>query len=513
MRVTNGMIRNTTLNGLYNNMNLLNKTYAQMATGKKIQTISDDPIIAGRALKLRSTVLETDQYQKNVKEAASWMEVTEAALDNITEILKSIRTKCVQASTGTLDKDDREAIRVDIEQLWKQLHEEANASYGGRYIFSGYKTKDPLFLTEMFEIKGNDLNLKQDMVIGSDTSVAEDSVLKGGSQISKGSVLGKGTELKPEFTLGANTVLSKEDVKELLQIDLEDGKYFFDAPKTLKAGTEITKEQAQALKDDLGIDVGIPAGQDKFTLDKDVVVGNDPKKGLRNDVSKALFGLEGNGTTYTTTVAHEGPATGYTFKGNVTIGAGSTFKGDITTKGNTTLAENSVVAKDSILKEGTKLGKGTLNPNVVGNINGHSIEYEVGTNSTIAVNVQGMDGIMGDIAICLNEIFLTLDSALNGDAINTEDLHKMFTNKLDELDKIISNVSESTSDLGSRMGRLEYTETRLTDKKVTFQNLLSVTEDIDIEETYTNFNVQFATYQSALQATSKIITNTLADYL
>ncbi len=511
MRVTNGMIRNTTLNGLYSNMNLLNKTYAQMVTGKKIQTVSDDPIIAGRALKLKSTVLETDQYQKNVKEAASWMEVTEAALDNITEILKSIRTKCVQASTGTLDKDDREAIRVDIEQLWKQLHEEANASYGGRYVFSGYKTKDPLFLTESFEIKGKDLEIKQDMIIGSDTSVAENSVLKGGSQISKGSVLGEGTVLGTDFTLGANTVLSKEDAKSLLGIDLVDGKYFFDAPKTLKAGTEITKEQAEALNKELGANITIPQGQDKVVLQNNVIV--DKGKSLSNDVSKALFGLEGNGTTYTTTVAHNAPATGYTVQKEITVGAGSTFKGDITTKGNTTLAENSVVAKDSVLKEGTKLGRGTLNPNVVGNINGHSIEYEVGTNSTIAVNVQGMDGIMGDIATCLNEIFLTLDNALNGDTINTEDLHKMFTNKLDELDKIISNVSEATSDLGSRMGRLEYTETRLTDKKVTFENLLSVTEDIDIEETYTNFNVQFATYQSALQATSKIITNTLADYL
>lgn len=517
MRVTNGMIRNTTLNGLYNNMNALNKTYAQMVTGKKIQTVSDDPIIAGRALKLKSTVLETDQYQKNVKEAASWMEVTEAALDNITEILKNIRTKCVQASTGTLDKDDREAIRVDIEQLWKQLHEEANASYGGRYVFSGYKTKDPLFLKETFEIKGKDLQVKQDMIIGSDTPVAENSVLKGGSQIASGSVLGKGTEVKEEFTLGANTVLSKEDTEALLGIKLENGKYFFDAPKTLKAGTEVTVEQAEALIQELGATITIPPnlqGQDKFALPSDIKVGGDKTKGLRNDVAKALFGVEGSDTSYTTTVEHKNPnGTGYTFKGDVTIGAGSKFEGDITTKGDTVLAGNSVVEKDSVLKQGTKLGKGTLNPNVVGNINGHSIEYEVGTNSTIAVNVQGMDGIMGDIAICLNEIFLTLDSALNGDTINTEDLHKMFTNKLDELDKIISNVSESTSDLGSRMGRLEYTETRLTDKKVTFQNLLSVTEDIDIEETYTNFNVQFATYQSALQATSKIITNTLADYL
>ncbi len=354
MRITNGMIMNTTLNGLYSNMNLLNKTYAQMVTGKKIQTVSDDPIIAGRALKLKSTVLETVQYQKNAKEATSWMEVTEAALSNMTEILKTIRTKCVEASTGTLEEKDKEVIRKEIDQLWKQLQQEANASYGGRYVFSGFKTKDPLILTEIFEIKGKDLQVKEDMVIGSNTQVAEDSVLKNGSEIAAGSVLGKDTEVKGEFTLGANTVLSKEDVKELLGIDLVAGKYFFDAPKTLKAGTEITKEQAEALIQDLGANITIPQGlqaQDKFVLPNDVIVGGDKTKGLRNDVSKALFGVEGSDTSYTTTVEYKHPnATGHTFKGDVTIGAGSKFEGDITTKGDTVLAGNSVVVKDSELK-------------------------------------------------------------------------------------------------------------------------------------------------------------------
>ena len=137
------MIINTSLNGLYNNMNTINKTYAQMTTGKKIQTVSDDPIIAGRALKLKTTVLEADQYESNTKEAMSWMEVTEASLDNMTEILKEIRTKCVQASNGTLEKD-LSAIKTDINQLWNQLQEEANTTYGGRYIFSGFKTDQKL---------------------------------------------------------------------------------------------------------------------------------------------------------------------------------------------------------------------------------------------------------------------------------------------------------------------------------------------------------------------------------
>ena len=96
---------------------------------------------------------------------------------------------------------------------------------------------------------------------------------------------------------------------------------------------------------------------------------------------------------------------------------------------------------------------------------------------------------------------------------NSTELNEYFSNKLADIDKITASVSEKVSDLGSRMSRVEYTQTRLSEQKTTYKNLLSETEDVDIEETYTNFNVQYATYQSALQAVSKIITNTLADYL
>lgn len=35
MRVTNGMIRNNTLNNLYKNISAVNQSFAQMSTGKK----------------------------------------------------------------------------------------------------------------------------------------------------------------------------------------------------------------------------------------------------------------------------------------------------------------------------------------------------------------------------------------------------------------------------------------------------------------------------------------------
>ena len=298
MRVTNGMIRNTTLNGLYNNMSTLNKTYAQMTTGKKIQTVSDDPIIAGRALKLTTSVLENTQYQSNTKEALSWMEVTEGALKNMNEILTTIRTKCVQGADGTLKDDDKAKVKTQIEELWGQLQEEANVTYAGRYVFSGYKTDKPL------------------------------------------------------------------------------------------------------MKDD------------------------------------------------------------------------------------------------------------GVNSEVDGQIKNQHIDYEIGVNSTITVNTEGMDVTMNNIKKCVDDL-----KNLDYTKLSESELHDKFNDALKEIDKIMSDISEKTADLGSKMSRLDYTKLRLSDQNVAYSNLLSETQDVDIEEVYTNFNAQYATYQSALQATAKIIKNTLADYL
>lgn len=62
MRVTNNMIMSNTkinINGNKTNVNTLNN---QMTSQKKISKPSDDPVIAIRALRLRSSLSQINQY-------------------------------------------------------------------------------------------------------------------------------------------------------------------------------------------------------------------------------------------------------------------------------------------------------------------------------------------------------------------------------------------------------------------------------------------------------------------
>lgn len=535
MRITNGMLVNTTLTGLNNSMSNINKTYAQMVTGKKVQTVSDDPIIAGRALKLKTSVLENTQYESNTKEASSWMEITEGALTNIHKILEDIRTKCVEASTGTLEKKDKEVIKEEINELMKQLQDEANVTYGGRYVFSGYKTSEPLVLASATELKQNsqlgaNLYLSGDVkIVNDDTNPNNKTTIKAGSTLAEGSVLGKDVVLQSGDTLKAGTVLSKKDATALLNIDLDDpdmqGKYQLSGDYTIVSGTEITEDMAKQLALDIGIaagdfedfvDANLVKNEDgSYQVTTDITIPKDTK--LTKDVASDLLGVTVSDDTYELALDCTLPDTligkQYIIQDGITLGASTQFQGDLEVSKGTILAEGTTLLKGSELIKGTTLAAGTLNPLVNGKITGQSIQYEIGVNSTISVNTLNMDEIFSDITKTISEIFAKVDESLEDDAITIEDLHKMFDSKLDEFDAILGEVSKANTDLGSRMSRVEYVESRLSNQKITLKSLLSETEDVNIEEVYVTFNTQYATYQSALQATSKIITNTLADYL
>ena len=149
MRVTNSMIsRNSMINMNNNkvNVDILNN---QMTTQKKISRPSEDPIIAIRALRLRSNLNELDQYyERNIPDAKSWMEVTEDALENMQTILDNIYSQCVNGATDTLTQDDRSAILKNLQSLRDQVYTEGNADCAGRHVFTGYKTNKQLTFGE-----------------------------------------------------------------------------------------------------------------------------------------------------------------------------------------------------------------------------------------------------------------------------------------------------------------------------------------------------------------------------
>ena len=145
MRITNKMMTNNVLHNIGNNKQLLSRLESQYSTGKKIQKPSDDPIVAVRALKLRTNLSELTQYvEKNIPDALNWMDTTESAMNVVNEILRQMNTYCDQGANDTLTATDRDSIITNLKELKQQIYQEGTTNYAGRYVFTGYKTDTSL---------------------------------------------------------------------------------------------------------------------------------------------------------------------------------------------------------------------------------------------------------------------------------------------------------------------------------------------------------------------------------
>ena len=162
MRVTNSMISNSASAHITNAKNSLLKYSEQYTTQKKIQRPSDDPTVAVRSLKLRTTYSQLTQYaEKNVKDAMSWMNTTETALSNISKKFDNMKSYLNQGANDYLKADDRKSVLTTLQQYVNSIFEdEANTDYSGRYVFTGYRTDTSLLFPEntdklSYQIKEN----------------------------------------------------------------------------------------------------------------------------------------------------------------------------------------------------------------------------------------------------------------------------------------------------------------------------------------------------------------------
>ena len=149
MRITNKMMSGNSLANINTNKEYLDKLNNQMATEKKITRPSDDPIVAIRALRLRSNLSEISQYYgANVPDAQAWVEVTQSAINSTKDMLSSLKSYADQGANGTNTASDRQKIYENMQAIQKQIYSNGNATNAGRSVFTGYRTGESLTFKE-----------------------------------------------------------------------------------------------------------------------------------------------------------------------------------------------------------------------------------------------------------------------------------------------------------------------------------------------------------------------------
>jgi flagellar hook-associated protein 3 FlgL len=140
MRITNSMVQRNVLADLNSVSERLTRSQMKAASGKEITKPSDDPFHASQAMALRTSLKGTQQHQRNVEDAMGWAEMSEDALDDITQNAQQARDLLVQGGTDSTDQTSRDSIAAELEQLIAGIKQGAGKTYRGSYVLSGATT-------------------------------------------------------------------------------------------------------------------------------------------------------------------------------------------------------------------------------------------------------------------------------------------------------------------------------------------------------------------------------------
>ena len=145
MRVTQNITTSNFINYIHQHAENLLKTQQQIATQKRINKSSDDPIGMGQVLGHRTNLATTDQYQQNIELGVMRLEFSEVTLDLVSDLVDTARGLAANYSGSTLSAATKQSAALQIKDLYDQVMQLANSKLNGNHIFSGHATNTPPF--------------------------------------------------------------------------------------------------------------------------------------------------------------------------------------------------------------------------------------------------------------------------------------------------------------------------------------------------------------------------------
>lgn len=509
MRVTNSMISRNSMNNMNGNKVNVDKLNNQMTSQKKISRPSEDPVIAIRALRLRSNLSELNQYyERNIPDARSWIEVTEGALKNMETILGDIYKECNNGATDTLTQEDRHAILKNIQSLKDQVYHEGNADCAERYVFTGYKTNTQLTFAD------NELETKYEITEKISFEDIEEKRFYSNEVVVPNTLLDvqAGVDLAdmPKEYINQRIRLSYEATETL---DVKNLKYYNEA-------RDRWEELSNMVLDGERVEVTSDLTYDDWAA-MDYAVGD----------KQVIYFRE---------------------TGELVVGK------EIATQ----MASQKTQLSITYTKQGFNKGelrpehyfdcKDITDPDEKNHIEytkeNQEIKFTIAFNQQLTVNTQASDVLDSNIERDIDELTNAVQAAIAAhdkitklEEMKTQDqysdpvaqegikqwleaaekeasyaddnMKKLYSRGIGKFQNYKNNVTLARTDLGSRENRLDLTENRMSDQQTTFETLKSRNEDMELSDIIIEYTAAYNAYTASLQASAKANGQTLLNYL
>lgn len=110
----------------------------QVASGKRIEELTDDPAGAVRMLSAKSIHRAIEQYDANLRVGRDYLKSSETALSEIHDLMNRAYTLALSGANETSDQAARAAMANEVESIMTQFVRLANSQGAtGQYLFAG----------------------------------------------------------------------------------------------------------------------------------------------------------------------------------------------------------------------------------------------------------------------------------------------------------------------------------------------------------------------------------------
>lgn len=148
MRISNLSQSLQTKRNIYSLQNRIAEGQVRLSTGTRIQRASDDPTAALEGLRISRELRHLDSFQRNISDAQTWLSLADGALQQTNDITIRARNLFIQADSGVLGQDERDAIASELDELAAAVADTANMTRAGHPIFGGTSSSSSPFAAD-----------------------------------------------------------------------------------------------------------------------------------------------------------------------------------------------------------------------------------------------------------------------------------------------------------------------------------------------------------------------------
>ena len=511
MRVTNKIMQNNTLYNINQNKVLQDKLHTQITTRKKVTKPSDDPVVAIRALRLRSNLNQVTQYyEKNIPDAKSWIDLTETSIDTTIGVISGMIDECRRGSKGSLTSSDRNTILESLKQLRDEVYATGDSDYAGRTIFTGYRT-DMKLSFQASETKSYSI-----------TEQLNNKAVDTFTYVNTGNLRTiNETTYNSASIIDQNEVISTQVNRIRLAYDNLEAGTVPVINKTIGYDADGKPQQVSLLTPTVSSQNATPdpyrvvSDPDFADYDEDAVI-------FIPETGELLLGK--NAYDDLMNLAPETEST-------VTYEKAKWVTGDLRPEHYFACESDGIEYNQNYLTEFGKDDK-------------QVISYDVGFNQTIDINttadeifdhgigrtvdeiigmldkINDIDGVITKLkgmqdnnAYNQDQVAEKLDTANKALAYLEEAVQRRFEKGITDFQVHLDNANAALTAVGNRGLRLELVENRLGAQKTSFEELTSENEDADLADLAVQLQSANLTYDAALASTGKMLTTSLLNYI